>query len=681
MNLTLTWCHLLPYFVLIQHNKTLTYKHGRDCIRTMPYDDGKTPPGVSPPQERCPHENKKEKQIPVEEDLSAAERGDTNTVSPVAVARKATIESAVLEQNGSPLPIQGLPGASQDRPPSDASWPTDSHVGVSVDGKKHPRWSGSRELRAYLQRTGYGNVDSMTILEGKGPEQEVEERNGGRNIVKAIKRAGSFLNDGRSGEQRGEAGNDPWALHVNDMPGAATAAAAEAHLNMPLGDLPVPPSPTKGSMMIAPVSITTVRSNAPRSTRSRGRSLSRSRSSSRSRSRPSIAPTDEPDDEDYPAVGLEQEQSKRHGKIKDPLLDGGDDDSSSGAWMAEVPRAPVIAIAVPSKRGKRGEGRPPKASPSAMMEDMSVLQRDRSRERSETVNEPARIHPPADGTRQSFGPVQDKHEYGVREDGEVKRGSDHDGDAAADMKTRGRAVVTKSQPTPVSSSRERPRSRHKDREEFKGYHRRERGDSETPVRDRDSRGLVNAESKEDVVIGKGETGIENRRVSTIKNSPVPRGGPQKESEAERRRRRAREETLNLRQHQGGEHRRERSKNRSKERNEERREDPPEYDPNWASRRQGKNVELQGSTAVLLVDKHKGYDGQGYNSRATPTVTDAVKGNGVSGVKDATATRPEGLAPKTSSMMKFSNDPRAKLARDSKRKARQQKQKSEGVDTG
>lgn len=620
----------------------------------MPCDgDGKTPPGVSPPQERCIHRDNNG-QIPLEADLSTAERGEKSSVSPVFV------------QNGSPLPIQGLPGASQDRPPSDASWPTDSHIGVSVNGKKHPRWSGSRELRAYLQRTGYGNGDAMTILEGKEPKQEVEERNSRRNIVKAIKRAGSFLNDGGSGEQGGKAVNDPWALHLTDMPGAATAAAAEAHLNLPLGDLPVPPSPTNGSIpMVAPVSITTVRSSvvqmkAPRSTRSRGRSLSRSRSSSRSRSRPSIAPTDEPDDDDHPIVGLEQGQSKRYGKVKDPLLDG-DDDSSSGAWVLEAPRAPVMTmVPVSSQRGKRLEGRPPKASPSSMMEDVSVLQRHHSRERSETVNEPARIHPPADGTRQSSGPVQDKRK--------VQRESDHDsnGNAAADRKTRGRAVATKSQPILVSSARERSRSRHKDREEFKGYRRREREASETPVRDRDSRELVNADSK----------GVEKSRVSSIENSPDPRGVLHKESEAERRRRRACEETLNLQQHQGEEHRRERSKNRSKERNEERRGDPPEYDPNWTSRRQEKNVELQESTAVLLADKHKGYGGQKNNLRATPTVTDAVKGNGVPEMEDATATRPVGV-PKTSSMMKFSNDPRAKLARDSERKARQQKQKIEG----
>lgn len=713
----------------IQHNKTLTYKHGRtlrDSIRTTTYDgDGKTPPGVSPPQERCTREEKKEnrKQIALEADLSAAERGieatvgngfnqGKNTVSPV--------ESAVLVQNGSPLPMQGLPGASQERPPSDASWPTDSHVGVSVDGKKHPRWSGSRELRAYLRRTGYGKVDAMTILEGKEPKQEVEERNGGRNIVKAIKRAGSFLNDGGKGEQGGKAGDDPWALHVVDMPGAATAAAADAHLNVPLGDLPVPPSPTNRSMpVVVPVSITTVRSSevqmsAPRSTRSRSRSLSRSRSSSRSRSRPSIAPTDEPDDDDHqenPTVEHEPEQSKRYGKIKEPLLDG-DDDSTSGAWVVtpggEAPRATVMAMAsaperktpAPSKRGKRGEGRPPKVSPS-MTEDASVLQRRPSRERPELVDqprvhispEPARTYTPADGMHQSFGRNQDNQKYGVCEDGMVQRRPNRDrhdsdgggdGDAAADTKTGGRAIATKSQPTPMSSSRERSRSRHKDREEFKGYRRGERGASETPVRDRDSRGLVSAESKGDVGIGKGEPSIENSRMTSIENSPVPRGPPNTESEAERRRRRAREETLNLQQHQGDEHRRERSKNGSKERNEDRRGDPPVYDPKWASRRQGKNVEPQGSTVVSQVDKHRGYDGQESrhlgerDSRAAPTVTDTVAGNEVPGVEDATATRPVRLS-KTSSMMKFSNDPRAKLARDSMRKTRQQMHRSEGVD--
>ncbi|CAN0477438.1 unnamed protein product, partial [Ectocarpus sp. 12 AP-2014] len=53
-----------------------------------------------------------------------------------------------------------LPGAAAYQPPSDASWPSDPRVGVSVSGTKNPRWSGSRELNAYLRRTGYKEMDT-----------------------------------------------------------------------------------------------------------------------------------------------------------------------------------------------------------------------------------------------------------------------------------------------------------------------------------------------------------------------------------------------------------------------------------------------------------------------------------------------------------------------------------------
>lgn len=228
-----------------------------------------------------------------------------------------------------------LPGASRDRPPSDASWPSDSKLGISVSGKKNPRWSGGRELRSYLRRTGYDKVEPGDDHPGSAKSGSVSER-----IMANVKSAGSKHEDHKFDWVDDSAGIHTRNLHPVEGRRSNTHAKdsgarlrkdkvpadASDESGTPLGDLPVPPPPP-GDVAPIPARITVHRDQGGRSksqsrsgrshrasaekgtargragTNSKGHgSVARSaswcsRASSRPASMRKVAPTDEPDDE------------------------------------------------------------------------------------------------------------------------------------------------------------------------------------------------------------------------------------------------------------------------------------------------------------------------------------------------------------------------------------------------
>ena len=232
--------HLLPTHVNpnpnrrllpLQNQKALSYKH----FRGGAYEDynvgGDTSPDVTPPVQRgngangddpyakpsggdvgattgtlsygAPKKAAGKKRQPngsgkPQRKGTAAGRGSKKHIPADATDAPDLVAGTGLPEVGPPAPIK-LPGAAKDCPPSDASWPSDPQMGVSVSGKKNPRWSGSRELRAYLRRTGYDKVED----EDGDPQGQRQRRpksgkrlsGGSSRVVQAIKRTGSYLSE------------------------------------------------------------------------------------------------------------------------------------------------------------------------------------------------------------------------------------------------------------------------------------------------------------------------------------------------------------------------------------------------------------------------------------------------------------------------------------------------------
>lgn len=324
---------------LFQQQKALTYKHSRSAIYED-FNDGGTSPDVSPPLRakrsssaadptkpggrRQSHPKEKTTAVPTTAArLAAAEAGKPvqgrkprqqqphkprgkaprRDGGPVPPAPAATVGGGAVSTAATALdrhpprrsalpPVEAhaalrLPGAAKDRPPSDASWPSDPRVGISVSGKKNPRWSGGRELKAYLRRTGYDKVEPEGMEHDAQPPSRLEGAAGSR-ILQAMKSASSRLSDkskkydwvedpqrvdlgGENGVQTGETPNMEGrqismmdimaALDLDDVPGRNTAASPE----IPLGDLPVQPPPPPGDVAPVPARITVARDKHGRS--------------------------------------------------------------------------------------------------------------------------------------------------------------------------------------------------------------------------------------------------------------------------------------------------------------------------------------------------------------------------------------------------------------------------------
>ena len=620
--------------------------------------------------------------------------------STAAVTARATpFVSVALDAN--------LPETSQDRTPSDASWPTDPHAGASIDGNKHPRWNGSRELNAYLRRTGYDKVEATAITEGDEPAVDAQgrfkrsrlARDNGSSVVKAIKRTENMHRvladtghiDGRT-EGEGRVGDHPVVL------GAATAAAAAEHLRVSaspekqfdvsfgdLGDLPVPPSPPpEFAPAPEPQCITTLRpgeAEGQRRPRNRSRSRSRSRRSGSGIVR--IAPSDDPD------LGAERNPTKL--EKMDHKREQDDFAPAYGAPLAaQTPLVPLRPVApappsVPQGVGRvegRREARSSSPSPRVDADGSLEPQRGASRERREPNGQRRR--------QKSRDPSREKRAGRGGEDDEYEKKRGGDVVVAPGDVERGRGRV---------DGRDRRRAAHQDRHDHGKMERRD--GSHARHEDREANFMDRSEERE----GRQKPRGRDRKPRTAGNDAARHEGdpegPRRETEAERRRRRAREEAEKVgrqqqqqRQTRRGERRPSRSKERSDEtggdqhpreeqqsrrgedrhdRSDDRAEepgvDPPVYDPQWSSRERSHSTRVRRENAVESRDL------------LTPQQMEGEpKDSGLS--QDMNGGRADARAPastvpsRTTSVMRFSNDPRARLARESSRRSRLEKQEGD-----
>ncbi|CAM9357445.1 unnamed protein product, partial [Laminaria digitata] len=368
--------------------KALTYKHSRSAIYED-YNDGGTSPDVSPPlrtrsssagpanpgRGRKPQPDAKTSTTTAAR-LSAAEAGkparQQNTHKPRGKAPRREGSgggtTAVDHHHNAPRrsalpPVEApsalrLPGAAKDRPPSDASWPSDPRVGISVSGKKNPRWSGGRELKAYLRRTGYDKVepenmetDNQKRLEGGGA--------GGNRMMQAMKSASSRLSE--------KSKNFDWismmdimaALDLDEVPGGKKNARSRSRSRspgIPLGDLPVQPPPPPGDVAPVPARITVARD---KHSRSKSSSRPRPRGAGNGDRRNAAAPDDDPAQDrrgsSWRGGGSGKSRSRR--VMPDPeeelhTLDKAFAEQNWNAPSADAPHAPVP----PSPSTVRGDG-------------------------------------------------------------------------------------------------------------------------------------------------------------------------------------------------------------------------------------------------------------------------------------------------------------------------------------
>lgn len=328
------------FFVFLQKQKALTYKHSRSAIYED-FNDGGTSPDVSPPLRRSSSAGptkpggtrRKNEQVPTTAArLSAAEAGKPATRKqqprqkqqqprggkaprrdggPVPPAPAATVggrggsgnATTALGNHHQPPPRRTalppveahsalrLPGAAKDNPPSDASWPTDPRVGISVSGKKNPRWSGGRELKAYLRRTGYDRVEPEDLM---GDEPRLEGT-GGNRMLQAMKSASSRLSE--KSKQTFDWVEDPGlemhdiskpddggrismndimaALDLDEAPVPVRKTRASPPSEVALGDLPVQPPPSPGFAAPVPARITAVPKDKNRRSKSKSRARPR----------------------------------------------------------------------------------------------------------------------------------------------------------------------------------------------------------------------------------------------------------------------------------------------------------------------------------------------------------------------------------------------------------------------
>ncbi|CAN0313510.1 unnamed protein product [Ectocarpus sp. 12 AP-2014] len=279
----------------------LSYKHFRAAAVTQNNykEDGDTSPDVSPPS------GKDASVTPPAFPADDRERGLQTAATATAASGVETLAAKKKPSRAAPRPTAKsgkparrersadargraaeppddfddveLPGAAAYQPPSDASWPSDPRVGVSVSGTKNPRWSGSRELNAYLRRTGYKEMDTEggggddggggVQIGGQRSGSGGRGRGGGNAMVQAIKTTGSMLSE----KSRGRNSNKFTRMEEgaeHDEAGHSLSMQAVDTMGMediPLGDIPVSPSPPRAAQ--------------------RSKILSKPRSKSRSRSR------------------------------------------------------------------------------------------------------------------------------------------------------------------------------------------------------------------------------------------------------------------------------------------------------------------------------------------------------------------------------------------------------------
>ncbi|CAB1113376.1 unnamed protein product [Ectocarpus sp. CCAP 1310/34] len=323
----------------------LSYKHfGAAAVTQNNYkEEGDTSPDVSPPS------GKDASVTPPAFPADDRERGLQTTAAAAGVetlaakkkpSRAAPRPTARRERSADargraaepPDDFDGeLPGAAAYQPPSDASWPSDPRVGVSVSGTKNPRWSGSRELNAYLRRTGYEEMDTEGGGGGGGGDSGGRGHGGGNAVVQAIKTTGSMLSEkSKSRNSNKFARMEEGAEH--DEAGYSLSMQAVETMGteeIPLGDLPVSPSPPPAAQ--------------------RSKILSKPRSKSRSRSR--------------------SPRKRRGSKLSSHRRGGGGSSGSSGKTNGSG-SAPIDgSLGVPwesSSKSSRlsGRGRPSRVAPT-----------------------------------------------------------------------------------------------------------------------------------------------------------------------------------------------------------------------------------------------------------------------------------------------------------------------------